>query len=47
VGPLLNGVSDFVTVDTVRDKILHAFCPDFVWDRVDFLPSSCCVLDLV
>jgi len=22
-------------------------CPGFVWDRVNFLPSSCCVLDSV
>jgi len=22
-------------------------CPDFSWDGVDFLHSSCCVLDLV
>jgi len=23
------------------------YCPGFGWDRVNFPPSSCCVLDLV
>jgi len=28
-------------------KLLHMGCPGFSWDRVNFLASICCVLDLV
>jgi len=37
-------VPSFQTVQTRRRVIKF---PGFSWDRVNFLPSSCCVLDLV
>jgi len=31
-------------VDILYFSVTH--CPDFGWDRVNFLPNSCSVLDL-
>jgi len=34
-------VLDQMTVEVLSN------CPSFSWERANFLPSSCCVLDLV
>jgi len=57
VVPAVVGVASRVAVDELRSLGLAAVfyqdfetltgCPGFVWDGVNFLPSSCCVLDLV
>jgi len=33
--------------DIFLNDIMRNHCPGFGWDRVNFSPSNCCVLDLV
>jgi len=45
--PALRNVSKYSYAAKQVEEFSFSECPAFGWDRVNFLPSSCCILDLV